>query len=129
MAVTTRIMAAAYALAIVFAGLAQHCDWMFATGKAQAAVVHHGGDSHRGHHMPAKPAEPDCAAMALAKAVGNVPHSFGVAAPDIVTLHALPAEPVLLAGPVRALATHPRGPPRGGGGFAAVYASNHRLLI
>lgn len=125
------IAAIAYALAILVAGLGPHCDWMFPS--AQAAPVASAHAAHEGNHLAPTPLnEPpaqDCASMEMAKSAGPLPAALIVAAPDVMVLAAvLPDEPVA-AGPSPAKILQARGPPRSRGGFAAVFATNHRLLI
>lgn len=128
---TATIAVIAYALAILVAGLGPHCDWMFPS--AEAAPVASAHAAHGGNHAaPAPLNEPpaqDCASMEMSKSAGPLPAALIVATPDI-TAHAavLPDEPIS-AGPSPAKILQARGPPRSRGGFAAVFATNHRLLI
>jgi hypothetical protein len=126
-----RIVVAAYALAILVAGMAPHCDWMFAS--AQAATANSGHAEHDAnstdHTTPAKKSERDCAAMEMAKSVGPLPAVLTIASPDVTIAAAVVPETPTFDAPVIVDAVQPRGPPRTGGGFAAVFAANHRLLI
>lgn len=126
-----RIVAVAYTLAILLAALGPHCDWMFPNAQAataQLASMHH-GENHADHHEPAKKSDRDCAAMEMAKSIGPVPAALTVATPDISIAAAVLPAPPLFNAPAIIDAVQPRGPPRTSGGFAAVFASNHRLLI
>lgn len=127
-----RMVVAAYALAILIAGLGPHCDWMFPS--AQAANVQtdhssHASAKHSDHSAPAKKSERDCAAMEMAKSVGPLPGVLTIASPDMWIATAVLPEPVRIHAPAIITTVEPRGPPRTTGGFAAIFASNHRLLI
>jgi hypothetical protein len=126
-----RIVVAAYVLAILVASLAPHCDWMFLS--AQAATAHTTHAEHDAnaadHHAPAKKSERDCAAMEMAKSVGPLPAMLVVASPEVTIIAAALPEPLAFRAPTLGDAAQPRGPPRTSGGFAAIFASNHRLLI
>jgi hypothetical protein len=125
------MVVAAYGLAILVAGLAPHCDWMFPS--AQAATAHSAHAEHDAnatdHTAPAKNSERDCAAMEMAKSVGPLPAILSIATPDATIAAALLPEPPAFDAPTVIDAVQPRGPPQTIGGFAAVFASNHRLLL
>ena len=126
-----RMVVAAYALGILVASLAPHCDWMFPPAQAAAASSAHTQHSadHSDHGTPAKKSDRDCAAMEMAKSVGPLPAVLTIAAPDVTMAAAILPQPPAFDAPVIVDAVQPRGPPRTSGGFAAVFASNHRLLI
>lgn len=126
------IAATIYALAILVASLAPHCDWMFPVESAPqvyAAASEHG--THATDHGSSRPKpERDCASMEMAKSVAPLPAVLALAAPDVVAMPVL-AVPLQhgVASPQLMVLALPRAPPRTIDGFAAVFAANHRLLI
>lgn len=121
----------AYALAIIVAGIGPHCDWMFPSAQAAPLVsahAAHGGD----HAVPVPSNEPpaqDCASMEMSKSTGPLPAAIFVATPDISASAAVLPDMPVSASPSPAKMLQARAPPRSRDGFAAVFASNHRLLI
>lgn len=67
--------------------------------------------------------------MEIAKSVAPLPVILALGAPDVVALPALATPQQSLASPQVIALALPRAPPRTIGGFAAVFAANHRLLI
>jgi hypothetical protein len=92
-----------------------------------AALSHHRDDDD--HHAP--PSEQDCAAMTLAKSVAPVTPKAVAPAPLEMPMPAGPDATTLLQPPrLAGVSARPRGPPpRNCGGFPAIFARNHRLLI
>jgi len=125
-----RTLAAVYALAIILAGLAPHCDWLVPGAQAAPAPIAASGHDHHGTNDAGKKTGGECPPMKLAKTVAPPLSDFVLAAPQLATL---PLGLSLAALVPQGTASHraaPRGPPvRTRGGFAAVYAGNHRLLI
>lgn len=123
-----RTLVVAYTLAILLAGLGPHCAWMFSSAQA-ATVQATNGDDHADHTGPSETPDRDCAAMEMAKSLGPVTAVFAIATPDFTVASAVLPEQRLFNAPEIVDAVQPRGPPRTSGGFAAIFASNHRLLI
>lgn len=123
-----RTLVVAYTLAILLAGLGPHCAWMFSSAQAATVQVTN-GDEHADHTGPSKTPDRDCAAMKMAQSLGPVTVVFAIASPDFSTAAGVLPEQPRFDGPEIIGAVQPRGPPRTSGGFAAIFASNHRLMI
>ena len=125
-----RMTVFAYVLAIVVASMAPHCDAMFSAPVQAQTVADDCDHDNTGESDKPETSKRECASMAMAKSVGPLP---GASFDFIRTSVAVSAVSILQGSPLTlepAAVAAPRGPPPSSqGGFASIFASNHRLLI
>lgn len=125
-----RIVVSAYVLAIMVASLAPHCAAMFQAVAHTQVSVEDCEHADAGESDAGQSSEGECASMAMAKSMGPLPNAQVDIAPLSASIGPVAILPDALPAIVRTEIVPPRGPPPlVQGGFASVFASNHRLLI